>query len=161
MRKGMCLVLALVLCVGLCACAESKADPRVTYDPVNIGDYKIAFDGAQVYTPGDTDYLLFYYNFTNNSKEAVKPCTKVVVQATVNDEPVRSIAFLKNQQPPEYNNHERMLEPGETIRCVAPLQGLKNGGGTYEIIVMDLYHEQEEQLVITFDSMNLPIVVKK
>jgi hypothetical protein len=80
---------------------------------------------------------LFYYTFTNNSNETVKAASKVFVPAKLNGETVEGIAFLKDQQPEFYNNQYKEVAPGETIRCMEPLQGLAEGGGEYEITVED------------------------
>ncbi len=168
MKKLLAIVLALALCVGLCACGGEPAteggkteDPKPTYEPVTIGDCTVAFDGAETYRCFEKDYLLFYYTFTNNSDETVKAASKVFVPAKLNGETVEGIAFLKDQQPEFYNNQYKEVAPGETIRCMEPLQGLAEGGGEYEITVMDLYHQIEEKLVVTFNSKDLPIIIEK
>lgn len=139
--------------------AKKETEPP-KYEAVSatIGDYVVTFDGADFYDPYDEgrNHLLFYYTFTNNSDETVKPGTKVFLQSTFDGEKIGGIDFLEDVRPELYNSAYNECAPGETIRCMESISTAEKDG-TYEITVMDMYHQIEEKLVISIDTTDVPI----
>ncbi len=138
---------------------ETEA-PTSKYEAVSatIGDYVVTFDGADFYDPYDEgrNHLLFYYTFTNNSEETVKPGTKIFLQSTFDGEKISGIDFLEEVRPELYNSAYNECAPGETIRCMESISCAEKDG-TYEVTVMDMYHQIEEKLVVSIDTTDVPI----
>ncbi len=132
--------------------------PKYQAISATIGDYVVTFDGAETYDPYDEgrNHLLFYYTFTNNSEETVKPGSKVFFQSTFDGEKIGGIAFLEDVRPELYNSAYNECAPGETIRCMEPISAAEKDG-TYEVTVMDMYHQVEDKLVVSIDTKDLPI----
>ena len=140
---------------------EKETEPPTSkYEAISatIGDYVVTFDGAEFYDPYDEgrNHLLFYYTFTNNSDETVKPGTKVFLQSTFDGEKIGGIDFLEDKRPELYNSAYNECAPGETIRCMESISCAEKDG-TYEITVMDMYHQIEEKLVVSIDTTDVPI----
>lgn len=132
--------------------------PKYQAISATIGDYVVTFDGAEGYAPYDDgrSHLLFYYTFTNNSDETVKPGSKVFLQSTFDGEKIGGIAFLEDAQPELYNSAYNDCAPGETIRCMECISTAEKDG-TYEVTVMDMYHQIEDKLVVSIDTVDLPV----
>lgn len=132
--------------------------PKYQQISATIEDYVVTFDGATTYDPyGEgRKHLLFYYTFTNNSEETVKPGSKVFFQSTFDGEKIGGIAFLEDARPELYNSAYNDCAPGETIRCMESISTAEKDG-TYEVTVMDMYHQVEDKLVVSIDTKDLPI----
>lgn len=67
LNRVLCLLLAVFMMVGLCACGEKEpADPN----HFDFGDYEVVYKGACImYNESGEDALVMTFDFTNNSKD--------------------------------------------------------------------------------------------
>lgn len=180
LKSLLAILLALVMVFAFCACdnsdkdedevevegeGEASVDEGPKYDPVTIGDLTIEYDGVTLYKPYETGsfYPLVYFKITNNSSEPIKPSKVIFSQAKVNDQSMTAgIGFQDDVAPDLLDSFYNEIAPGETVRCMECFSGVYEDGeqihAVYEITVMDIYHEIEDKLVISFDTAELEIV---
>lgn len=177
MKKLICMLLVLALCLPLVACGSASEDDKGStksaattatteaapkYPPVTIGALTIEFESAAKYSAYKNQACpVVYFNITNNSDAPVKPSQIVFLQAMVDGNSVSATSFQEDVAPELYNSLYQDIAPGETVRCMEAFSNVYVDGkaidAVYEITVMDLYHQIPEKLVFTIDTATLDV----
>lgn len=135
--------------------AENTSADSASFTSGTIGEYEVAIVGAELITDMDGEEgIRFYYDFTNNSDDAVYPAEDLYFVVEQNGYEMVTTYCSYEDDAPEYGNDYLYIRPGMTIRCCAEYS-CKVNSDPVTFTISDWWDE-EVSISAVFDMENLP-----
>lgn len=145
--RFLCLALALVMALSLCACGKDKGSDDPNH--LDFGKYTLDYKGAciMVDEAGD-DAVVLTFQFTNNAKEDASYGWSIYEKVTQDGTELESSYVVA-----DYETYESVSEsyftnvaPGESIEIRLPFK--LNGTGTVEVALSDLWDNYTHTITV-------------
>lgn len=164
MKKFLALLMALIMCLSICACGgnDDSADTD-NKEPVTqkddeteetkasegtLGDYAIKFTGFSLSKDYEgKDVIIVSYDFTNNSDEAEAAIWAVNIKAFQDGVELETAFVLDND---DIDNSTKEIKSGVTLSCCSAFV-LDNTSSSVEFEASELISFSDDVIAVTYD----------
>lgn len=164
MKRFLALLMALIMCVSICACgANDDSADTDNKEPVTqngdsaeetkvsegaLGDYEIKFTGFSLSKDYEgKDVIIVSYDFTNNSDEADAAIFALTIKAYQDGVELETAFVLENE---DIDNATKEIKSGVTLNCCSAFV-LDNTSSSVEFEASELISFSDDVIAVTYD----------